>query len=480
MQKTLARQKTAEIKPYDHQVESLQHADRVSTVFDCSDPGTGKTYVRIMAAAKRIKKKQVRKVLVLAPKTLLETVWAEDIKKFAPHLRVSVSEAGKHEKAFAADADFYITNIDAVKWLAKQPKAFFAEFDELIVDESTAYKHHTTQRSKAAEKISRFFKYRSCLTGTPNSNSITDVWHQVKILDGGKRLGHTFYGFRNAVCEPEQVGNHPHAVRWRDKEGAEQVVFGLLSDIVIRHRLEDCADLPTNHQYTVPFRMEGKHRQAYDEMQAHSLLEIYGTPQERAKATMLKKKLQPKAHITGVHAAAVAAKLLQIASGAVYENADKYHVIDTSRYEFVMDLVEQRKFSVVFFMWKHQRDLMLEEAKKRGLDVAVIDGDTPQTTRLDIVKKFQAGRFRTVLLHPQSAGHGLTLTRATAAIWASPTPNAEFFNQGSRRVYRLTQKQKTETIVVVAQDSYEERVYHEILAPKNARMATLLDLFSTL
>jgi SNF2 family DNA or RNA helicase len=470
------------VKAFDHQLESLSHNERTPIVFDCSDPGTGKTFVRIMAVAKRIKQRKVRKMLVLAPKTLLESVWAEDFKKFAPHLRVAVSTAGKHEKVFKEDADIYITNIDAVKWLAKQPKSFFAGFDELAVDESPAYKHHTSQRSKAISKISVHFKYRTCMTGTPNSNSITDVWHQVKILDGGKRLGPTFFGFRNAVCVPEQVGRSQHAIRWHDKEGAEEVVFGLLSDIVIRHKLEDCTDIPANHEYTLPFRMEGKHRKAYDQMAESAILEIYGTPVERAKAALANKKLIPKAHVTAINAAAVATKLLQIASGAVYEasNSDKYHLIDTARYEFVMDLVEQRKHSVVFFMWKHQRDLMVKEAEARGLTWAVIDGSTSQNERRDIVKRYQAGQYRTVFLHPQSAAHGLTLTRGTAAIWASPTANAEFFNQGSRRVYRISQKQKTETITVLAQDSYEERVYHEILTPKNGRMANLLDLFSTL
>lgn len=351
-----------------------------------------------------------------------------------------------------------------------------------LVHNCTAFKHHTSQRSKAISKISVHFKYRACMTGTPNSNSITDVWHQVKILDGGKRLGPTFFGFRNAVCVPEQVGRSQHAIRWHDKEGAEEVVFGLLSDIVIRHKLEDCTDIPANHEYTLPFRMEGKHRKAYDQMAEDAILAIYGSPAERAKAVLAKTKLIPKAHVTAINAAAVATKLLQIASGAVYEasNSDKYHIIDTSRYEFVMDLVEQRKHSVVFFMWKHQRDLMVKEAEARGLTWAVIDGSTSQNERRDIVKRYQAGQYRTVFLHPQSAAHGLTLTRGTAAIWASPTANAEFFNQGSRRVYRISQKQKTETITVLAQDSYEERVYHEILTPKNGRMANLLDLFSTL
>lgn len=467
----------AEPKPFAHQLKSLKHNETTPIVFDCSDPGTGKTFVRIMAAAKRIKQRKVKKVLVIAPKSLLDAVWRDDFKKFAPRLKVAVSEAGKHEKVFAQEADVYVINTDAVKWLAKQPKGFFKGFDELVVDESTAFKHHTSDRSRALGKIAVHFKYKACLTGTPNSNSITDVWHQTKILDNGQRLGPTFYGFRNAVCTPVQVGRSQHAMRWEDKPGAEEVVFSLLSDIVIRHKLEDCTDIPANHQYTVPFEMSSKQKKAYLQMEEQAIIEIYGSV-ERAKATMLGKRPTPQAHVTAINAAAVATKLLQVSSGAVYEKNDKYHVIDTARYEFILDLVEQRKHTVVFFLWTHQRDLLVQEAEKRGLSFAVIDGAVSGAERGDITRMFQAGKYRVIFLHPKSAGHGLTLTRANTAIWASPTADAEFFNQGSRRVYRLTQTQRTETITVIATGTREERVYNEILVPKNQRMANLLDLFA--
>jgi SNF2 family DNA or RNA helicase len=448
-------------------------------VFDCSDPGTGKTAVRIWAAERRIKRRQVRKVLVLAPKSLLRTVWEADIRKFAPALRTSVSVAGKHETAFAADADVYITNIDAVKWLAKQPKSFWLQFDEIIIDESSAYKHHTSQRSKAVGKLATKFKFRSCLTGTPNSNTITDVWHQVKILDDGKRLGGSFYAFRNAVCTPTQVGNHEKAIRWEDKDGAEETVFGLLSDIVIRHKFEDCVDIPENHKYTVPHQMPAPLRRVYDQMAEHAIAEIYGTTFEQAKAALQGKKLKPKGHITAVHAAAARMKLLQIASGAVYSASGKYELLDTSRYELVLDLAEQAHHSLAFFLWQHQRDLLAKEADKRGLSFAVIDGGTKEQERADIVKRYQAGAYRLVLAHPQSAAHGLTLTKGTRTIWASPTDNLEWFVQGSKRQYRIGQTQKTETITVVEESTIEHKVYHETLAGKAMRMDNLLDLFAS-
>jgi SNF2 family DNA or RNA helicase len=450
------------IKPFAHQLISIKHNDKSNIVFDVSDPGTGKTFVRIKGFQKR-RKKGGGCLLVLAPRSLLRSVWVNDIAKFAPDLRVSVADANNRAEAFAEDVDVYVTNVDAVKWLAEQKPAFFKRFSELVVDESTAYKHHTSQRSKAAAKIAKHFDYRCCMTGTPNGNTITDIWHQVQILDEGKRLGFSFYKFRDAVCQPTQVGRSAQAVRWNDKEGAEEAVFGLLSDIVVRHKFEDCVDIPANHTYSIDYDLSPKQMRAYFEMEQTQMLTLKGK--------------MPS--ILAINAAAVATKLLQISSGAVYDGTGKYTVVDTARYEMILDLVEQRKHSLCFFFWKHQRDALVAEATKRKVKFAVIDGGTSDRDRDEIVKGYQAGVYQTIFAHPKSAAHGLTLTKGTATIWPCPTYDLEIFKQGSKRQHRMGQTQKTETIVVVAKGTLEEKVY-ELMQGKNERMTNLLDLFGTL
>jgi SNF2 family DNA or RNA helicase len=181
-------------------------------------------------------------------------------------------------------------------------------------------------------------------------------------------------------------------------------------------------------------------------------------------------------NILAINAAAVATKLLQVASGAVYDGMGGYQVIDTARYEMILDLVEQRKHSLVFFLWKHQRDALLKEAEKRGISFAVIDGNTSDRDRDEIIQGYQAGVYQTIFAHPKSAAHGLTLTKGTATIWASPTYDLEIFKQGSKRQHRLGQTQKTETIVLLAKDTIEQRVY-DLMLGKDARMTNLLDLF---
>lgn len=422
---------------------------------------TGKTRVRIDHYS--IHKKNGGKcALIIAPKSLLRSAWEDDFRKFAPHIRVSVAPAEKREKAFAVDADVYVTNTDAAKWLASQKPAFFKKFDMLIIDEISCFKHHTSARSRAMNKIKKHFPYRYGLTGTPNANTIADVWHQVFIIDDGKRLGPSFFHFRRQVCSPEQVGPQPHMLKWVDKPGAEEAVAHLLGDIVIRHKFEECLDIPANLMYDRKYHMTPGQAKAYLAM-------------ERSGAALLK-----QGAITTTNAAGVATKLLQIASGASYTGqADEDYVpIANERYELVADLVEQRQHSVVFFNWKHQRDELIKEFEKRGITYVVIDGTTSDKNRKSAVDMFQAGFYRVLLAHPQSAAHGLTLTKGTATIWASPTYNLEFFLQGNRRIYRAGQIQKTETIVVIAAGTIEEAVYQRLL-DKNQKQTSMLDLLRT-
>ena len=91
----------------------------------------------------------------------------------------------------------------------------------------------------------------------------------------------------------------------------------------------------------------------------------------------------------------------------------------------------------------------------------------------------QAGQLQVVFCHPQSAGHGLTMTKATAVIWASPTYNAEHYQQFNRRIYRAGQTQRTEIIHIAARDTWEPDVY-EKLESKLERMDDLLTILSKL
>jgi SNF2 family DNA or RNA helicase len=424
-------------------------------MFDASDPGTGKTRVAIEVIRARALS-DGRAALVIAPKSLLRSVWRNEIIRFAPEMTSSVAYAENREEAFARHAEVYITNHDAVNWIKEQDKKFFKRFSTLIVDESGAYRHHTSKRSRAIRSFAPLFEFKENMNGTVNPNTILDAWHQYYLLDEGRRLGRSFFGFRNAVCRPVQVGPMPNMVRWEDKEGAEASVAALVRDITIRHLFEDCVDIPENHEYSVTFRLGEKAQEVYQQMKREALAQLEtGT-------------------VEAVNAAVVATKLLQIASGAVYQDEFTYHVVDEARNELIMDMLEERKHSLVFFNWKHQKDQLIAAAKRRGYTYTVLDGDASDNEKEEAVRLFEAGFYKIMFAHPQSAAHGLTLVRAATTIWASPTYNLEHFVQGNRRIYRTGQTQKTETIVVIAEATIDEKAYLA-LASKKVRMFNLLE-----
>lgn len=446
---------------FEHQKKSVDFMRTHERVLDASDPGTGKTRVQIELFAER-RRKGGGCALVIAPKSLLRSAWENDFAKFAPGISVSVAQAKGRAQAFARPADVYVTNVDATKWLMDQRPEFFARFDTLILDELSAFKHHTSLRSKALNKIKGYFKYRYGLTGTPNSNGITDIWNQIYILDDGQRLGKSFYKFRNMTQTPSQAGPAANMLKWEDKPGAEQAVGELIKDMTVRHKFEECLDVPENFETETPFFMPPGQATVYKTFKRDALL-----------------ALESGEVISSVNAAGVANKLLQIASGATYTgDANKYAVVDPSRYEMIADLVEARQHSVVFFHWRHQRDLLMEEFTKRGITFAVIDGSVKEQDRMEAVKDYQNGFYRVMLAHPASAAHGLTLTRGTTTIWASPTYNLEHWLQGNRRTYRAGQTQRTETISILAKGTIEELVYQR-LADKNVKQINILELLNS-
>lgn len=446
---------------FDHQKKSVDFMRTHERVLDASDPGTGKTRVQIELFAER-RRNGGGCALVIAPKSLLRSAWENDFAKFAPGISVSVAQAKGRAQAFARPADVYVTNVDATKWLMEQRPEFFARFDTLILDELSAFKHHTSLRSKALNKIKGYFKYRYGLTGTPNSNGITDIWNQIYILDDGQRLGKSFYKFRNMTQTPSQAGPAANMLKWEDKPGAEQAVGELIKDMTVRHKFEECLDVPENFETETPFFMSPGQATVYKTFKRDALL-----------------ALESGEVISSVNAAGVANKLLQIASGATYTgDANKYAVVDPSRYEMIADLVEARQHSVVFFHWRHQRDLLMEEFTKRGITFAVIDGSVKEQDRMEAVKDYQNGFYRVMLAHPASAAHGLTLTRGTTTIWASPTYNLEHWLQGNRRTYRAGQTQRTETISILAKGTIEELVYQR-LADKNVKQINILELLNS-
>jgi len=91
--------------------------------------------------------------------------------------------------------------------------------------------------------------------------------------------------------------------------------------------------------------------------------------------------------------------------------------------------------------------------------VAHIHGGTPATQRAEIIKEFQTqDRIKVLLLVPQAAAHGITLTRADQIVWWGPVPSVETYLQANARAHRAGQTNKV-TVTHLQGSPVERRVY---------------------
>lgn len=425
---------------YEHQKATVRFGRTLPRFYDMSDPGTAKTRAQLTLWAER-RFEGGGTLLVFCLKSLIESVWLDQINLWFPNkFLTSMAFAKNREQAFAPGYDIYITNIDAVKWVSRKTPAWLRKrsIDTIIIDEAETLKHASSDRSRAADKLVRHVPYLVLMGATPENTSVTDLWHQYYLLDQGKRLGESFIRFRSLCCDKIDTGSR--FKRWEDKAGIDLKVAGMTKDITIRHPFEACTDIPAHDIHILPFSISDELRASYEQLAESARLEL------------------KEGSVTAVHEASLKQKLLQVLSGSVYGD-DGVIKVDTARYELIMDLVKERPWpSLVFFLWRHQREALVKHAQQEGFDYGYIDGTVPDRKRAEEVTALQKGDRKVLFLQPQSAAHGLTLTKARTNILASPIAEPAKFKQLMHRVYRTGQNHKTETLIPYARNTIEVQI----------------------
>jgi SNF2 family DNA or RNA helicase len=165
--------------------------------------------------------------------------------------------------------------------------------------------------------------------------------------------------------------------------------------------------------------------------------------------------------ITTPNAAVNMNKLLQISCGAVYtDNGETLEFDIKHRYKVLREVIdESSKKVLVFVPFKHVIDILVAKLKGEGITTEIIRGDVSASKRTDIFKRFQTMDDPKVLvIQPQAAAHGVTLTAANTVVWWGPTSSLETYLQANARVHRSGQDHKC-TVVQLQSSDVEKRIY---------------------
>lgn len=423
-------------EPFDHQKVTAEFLIGNRKCFCFNEQGTGKTASVIWAVDYLMSLGVVRRVLVVCPLSIMKSAWQQDLFKFAMHRTVTVAHhatAKKRKELMARGSEFIVTNFNGVSILKKEIIA--GGFDLVVVDEASAYKNARTSRWKDLYEVCQTVKGLWMLTGTPAAQSPMDAYGLAKLVNP-QQVPRFFSHFRDQVMN--KFGQH----RYVPKPNAKHIVHNVLQP-AIRFEKKDCLDLPP-----------------LVHIDRHAPL----TTQQQAFYRLLKKEMLIEAageEISAVNAAVKINKLLQIACGSIYTDTGEVVDFDVSpRLDVVQEVVEETSNkALVFVPFTHTIDLLKRHLTKAGISCDVINGGVPVNRRSDIVYDFQnTNNVKVLIIQPQAASHGLTLTAADTIIWYAPVTSVETYLQANARIDRPGQKNNM-TVVHISGSPVERKMY---------------------
>lgn len=422
-------------RPMGHQRTMASFMASHKRNYNLSSPGVGKTSAAAWAADYLMSQGIIKRVLVLCPLSIMESAWQSDLFKTAMHRTVGIAYGTREKRAavIKGNYEFVIMNHDGVKIMQKE--LLEAAFDLIIIDELTFFKSSQSDRSKSLHAIIRPNTWVWGMTGTPAAQAPTDAYGLAKVVRPDS-IPKFFGRFRDEVM----VKVTPF--KWAPKPNAKDTVFKLLQP-AIRFTKEECLDLPSITYTSRHIPLTKQQEVYYKKIKSQMAVAVAGV------------------QITAVNAATLINKLLQISQGCIYGEDREVLEFDVSnRYNELVDIVNQSEHKVIVFVpYTHTISMLQNRLQADGITCDTISGDVAVSKRTGIFKAFQTEENpKVILIQPQSAAHGVTLTAADTVVWWGPVASTETYLQANARAHRNGQKNKV-TVVHLEGSAAERRIF---------------------
>lgn len=406
-------------RPYPYQAYCIDRVLKEPRLGLFLDMGLGKTVVMLTALEALIYDNfSVNKTLVVSTKSIAEATWDSERDKWAHLKNLTFSKvlgtAKQRRKALETKADIYLINFENLTWLIEETKDHW-DFDTVIFDESSKMKDPSRKRYKAFKRVVDKVDRLYLLSGTPAPKDRSDLFGQLWLLDKGQRLGKNITAFRRRF-----MLNNPYAPfpDWKLREGAEKEIDEAIKDICIAMASEDYISLPDLIEDDVPIHLPAKALRSYKNFERDMVLELVD-----------------EGVITASSAAVLSNKLVQFASGAVYDENKEAVETHRAKLEAFLEVIEKLSGEpvMVFYNYRHELNRITKLLKENKLEYRELKDKKD-------IEDWNEGQIPILLAHPASAGHGLNLQKGgNHIIWFSLTWNLEHYEQANARLHRQGQ-----------------------------------------
>ena len=410
---------TETFQPFPNQIPMIGHLLENDRAALFVSPGKGKTVVTLTALDTLATCGQLRGALIVAPLRVCSITWPAQVERWAhtrwmrvAHLRTAEGLKAWHEQA----ADIYLINSELLPnrlpLMFPKRKSFVCPVDTLVIDELSLAKNPQSKRFKALHKHLGDITRRWGLTGTPIPNNYLDLFMQVKMLDDGSRLGRTFTGYRDAYFYPADYMGYTYKL----VTGSKEAIDAKLADLALV-LIGDGTDLPASSVIDIPVTLPTEARKQYKTLEKEMLAEI------------------AEGEITAPSAGVLVNKLLQLTSGAVYDEDRNVLLVHTAKISALRSVLDRHQGEPVLVLcaFKHESARVLEAipGAKMFDEAAMAD--------------WQAGKIPVWVADARSLSHGIDGLQVSCriAIWVSLTYSHETYVQTNARLIRTGQTAET-------------------------------------
>lgn len=452
------------------------------------DMGLGKTLATLAAVNQLFEEGKIDKrkpILVIAPKMVALDTWSREAEKWGYDIDVCINiglTKKKRDELFEnvkqiEKPTILTTNPEQLHNIQEVFRDTPNPFDVIIVDELSLFKSASSKRFKLLHQLTEDVPYFIGLTGTPAPNSLLDIWSQLMLINPEMKyaLGHTFYQYRNAFFEPDMVDARKGIVySYKLKRGAENAIYQKIEPYVISLRGNQLIDIPEvtySNQYV---RMSERNKDTYRYLDKQVRKEI----KELEKGETIHADTG-KNTVSVANAAVLKSKLLQLATGAMYDVDEEstnhkraYTVFHDEKIHRLKEIVETANSPILVF-YNFISDL--ERITEAIPSAKVLNTKDKNVDK--VIAQWNRGEIPLLLANPKSTGHGLNLQDGGHIIvWFSLTWNNEIYRQANKRIHRSGQQYPVQIIHIITKDTADE----EILPRLNGKEEQQQELLSVL
>ena len=430
-------------KLYSHQKTAISWMSSIPYGFLADDMGLGKTLSSLSAFTVLKHRGEIDFLFICSPSALVST-WVNEAGHWLPGLNVFALPRKKAQKLNLESSldgvDVFVANFEGARqdYVREQIEVKLAAKNAMfIVDESQRAKNSQSKTFEALKSYSHLCCRRYLLSGTPTPRDISDIWAQMYLLDHGLRFGDNYYDWLSEIAIFDKTHGNFKVERYRKEE--EQIVRRRARSIMIRRKKDDVVDLPPKIFSTREIPLVGNQQRLYRKLCSElkvKLLSSTGKSFERNIENTMEVFLR----------AVQLASNPRLVDPSFKGTPAKFLEMDEILSEH---MAESDESAIVWTNYVANLGELKERYSKYGAET--LSGGDTQSQKAAKVKAFQEGEFRLLVAIPAAAGVGLTLTKATLAVYLERTFNAEHWMQSIDRIYRIGQEKPVNIVTLISE-----------------------------